>query len=316
MLVLCQQAGSRDGALLFTSPGSVEEMATYLDQILAYHRGRAEQSARKTSLSSLEAQARDPGHAPGATRDFIAALRAKMDQPRLSSNGSEMTDRLPGVIAEIKRRSPSKGDLAPDLDASKVALAYQGAGAAAISVLTDQPHFNGSPDDLIQAREAVDLPVLRKDFLVCVADVYLSRIMGADAVLLIVAGLEAGELKEMMDVALSLDMAALVEVHDENELEIALGAGACLIGVNQRDLHSFEVDRARARRVCASIPNGVLSVAESGITTTSDLVDLAASGFSAVLVGEALVRAPDPGAALAELFGNLGSERLGAPKCL
>ena len=152
------------------------------------------------------------------------------------------------LVAEIKRRSPSKGELAPDLDPAEVALAYASGGASCLSVLTDGPHFGGSPEDLGSARAAVGLAVLRKDFTVSARDVYDARIMGADAVLLIVALLADGELAELHGLAGDLGMAALVEVHDEDELERALGIGATLVGVNQRNLHTFEVDRAGRTR--------------------------------------------------------------------
>ena len=169
------------------------------------------------------------------------------------------------VIAEIKRRSPSAGDLAPDLDAAKLGRAYAAGGAACLSVLTDAPHFGGSAEDLRTARRASGLPVLRKDFTVSERDLYDARAMGADAVLLIVAALGDEELTSFLAVGRDLGLDCLVEVHDEVELERALAAGAELVGVNQRDLRSFTVDRARAARVGAAIPDGVVAVAESGI---------------------------------------------------
>jgi indole-3-glycerol phosphate synthase len=207
------------------------------------------------------------------------------------------------VIAEIKRRSPSKGPLAPDLEPAMVAKAYAAGGAACLSVLTDAEFFGGSADDLAQARSAVDLPVLRKDFTVGPADVCDARLMGADAVLLIVAALAPGELGDLLRTARSLGLDALVEVHDEAEAEVALDAGAELIGVNQRDLVTFEVDTQRAVRVAGSLPDHVVRVAESGVRHRDDVTRLADAGFDAVLVGEALVTAPDPGAALAALMG-------------
>lgn len=256
-------------------------MPTYLDRILAAHRATA--AADRRDFSQLEAAARS---CPPA-RGFAAAL-----------GGDQLA-----VIAEIKRRSPSKGDLAPNLDPARLAAAYGDGGASALSVLTDQAFFGGSPEDLGIARRAVDVPVLRKDFTVSPADVCDARIMGADALLLIVAALSPAELAELMPLAASLGIDALVEVHDEAEAETALGAGAVLIGVNQRDLFTFEVDTARAQRVVKSLPDGVTKVAESGIRDADDARALADAGFDAILVGESLVTATDPAAALAAMRG-------------
>jgi indole-3-glycerol phosphate synthase len=255
-------------------------MPTYLDKILAAHREAAR--ADKRDLGRLLAEA---GRCP-APRGFNAALKSR---PTVA------------VIAEIKRRSPSKGTLAPDLDPALLAKAYATAGAACLSVLTDAEFFGGSADDLAAARSAMDLPVLRKDFTVSPADVCDARLMGADAVLLIVAALSAGELGELLGTARRLGLDALVEVHDEAEAELALGAGAETIGVNQRDLVSFEVDTRRAVRVAGSLPGHVTRVAESGVRHRDDVMRLADAGFDAVLIGEALVTAPCPGAALAAL---------------
>jgi indole-3-glycerol phosphate synthase len=184
-----------------------------------------------------------------------------------------------------------------------VAKVYAAGGAACLSVLTDAEFFGGSADDLAEARSAVDLPVLRKDFTVGTADVCDARLMGADAVLLIVAALAPGELGDLLGAARGLGLDALVEVHDEAEAEVALDAGAEVIGVNQRDLVTFEVDTQRAVRVAGSLPDHIVRVAESGVRHRDDVTRLADAGFDAVLVGEALVTAPDPGAALASLMG-------------
>jgi len=208
------------------------------------------------------------------------------------------------LVAEIKRRSPSKGDLAADLDPVEVARAYASGGASCLSVLTDGPHFGGSPNDLESARSAVRIPVLRKDFTVSAADLYDARIMGADAVLLIVAMLDTWELAALHKTASEMDMAVLVEVHDEDERERALEVGAELVGVNQRDLRTFEVDRERAVRVARHVPVGVLKIAESGVESPADVAALARAGFDAVLVGEALLRSRDRTAAVAELLGR------------
>lgn len=275
-------------------------MATYLDGIVAHHRARAAGDTR--SLAELEALAA----AGPARRGFLEALvapGARAAPDARAAPGVPSVPDAPSVIAEVKRRSPSKGDLAPDLDPAGVAVAYAAGGAACLSVLTDAPHFGGSAVDLAAARAATALPVLRKDFTVAAGDVYDARAMGADAVLLIVAALSDDELTSFVALAEALGMAALVEVHDEAELARALGAGARLVGVNQRDLHTFEVDTARALRVGAAIPDGIVKVAESGIRCHEDLAPLAEAGFDAVLVGEALVTSPDPRRALEELRG-------------
>lgn len=205
------------------------------------------------------------------------------------------------VIAEVKRRSPSKGDLSVGLDPAALAARYGAGGATCLSVLTDQEAFGGSAQDLAAARGAVDLPVLRKDFTVSEGDVFDARAMGADAVLLIVAALDDGELRAFHELAGEIGIDALVEVHDEPELERALEAGATLVGVNQRDLATFEVDTARAVRMAPVIPAGVVRVAESGVGGPGDAAALAAAGYHAVLVGESLVTAPDAAAAVAAL---------------
>ena len=254
-------------------------MRTYLDDILARHRRAAAADTR--DVARLEEQA----GAAGGTRDLAAALRA----PGLA------------VIAEIKRRSPSKGDLGMARSPADMAAAYAAGGAACLSVLTDAESFGGSAADLGEARAAVALPVLRKDFTVCAADVCDARLMGADAVLLIAAALSDAELASLGGLAHRLGMAALYEVHDEEEVTRALAAGADVVGVNQRDLHTFDVDTSRAVRVAAAIPDSVLKVAESGIGGPEDAAALADAGFDAVLVGESLVRSPDPAAAVAAL---------------
>jgi indole-3-glycerol phosphate synthase len=255
-------------------------MPTYLDRILDAHRAAAAADRRDAAELAHRAAACPPG------RPFAAALAAG-----------------PGVavIAEVKRASPSKGPLAPDLDPATLARSYEGGGADCLSVLTDRDFFGGSPDDLAAARAATGLPVLRKDFTVGAADVCDARLMGADAVLLIAAALSPALLTELVALSASIGIDALVEVHDEAEAEAAVGAGATLVGVNQRDLVTFEVDTARAERVVKAFPPGVVAVAESGIRSPDDVARLADAGFAAVLVGESLVTAPDPGAAVAAL---------------
>ena len=263
-------------------------MATYLDRIIESHRATAAGDSR--DIGALEAAARS---AP-PVRGFEAALRA--------------CTRV-AVIGEVKRSSPSKGPLNPDLDPATLAAAYESGGASALSVLTDSQFFDGSESDLQSARAATRLPVLRKDFTVCARDVLDARIMGADAVLLIVAALSDPELRELLAVARSVGLDALVEVHDTEEASRALGAGATLVGVNQRDLFSFEVDTGRAARVAGSLPPEVCRVAESGIRDRNDVLVLADAGFDAVLVGETLVRSPDPRAAVGQLAGADRSTR-------
>jgi len=256
-------------------------MPTYLGDILTSHRARAEADHRDPDELAVQAAAVPP------PRDFAAALR-----------GSGLA-----CIAEVKRRSPSKGDLDIDLAPDLVAKEYVSGGAACLSVLTDGPHFGGSPEDLALARTASGLPTLRKDFTVQENDVVDARLMGADAVLLIVAALDDEELARFHARALSLGLSALVEVHDEAELDRALRAGAQLIGVNQRDLHTFNVDQDRACALAARVPVDVVAVAESGIRDSDDARRLADAGYNAILVGETLVRAPDRAAALRGLIG-------------
>jgi indole-3-glycerol phosphate synthase len=252
-------------------------VTTYLDRILDAHRAAA--AAERRPLDALVEQAR--GMPPA--RGFRQAL---VDADGLA------------VIAEVKRRSPSKGDLATHLDPAELAARYEAGGATCLSVLTDADFFGGSPQDLAAARGAVSLPVLRKDFTVSAHDVVDARLMGADCVLLIVAALDDAELGDLCTLAAELGLDALVETHDEAEVERALAAGAGLIGVNQRDLVTFEVDTERAVRVVAGLPAGVVRVAESGIGGPQDAAALHEAGYHAVLVGESLVRSGDPEAAV------------------
>lgn len=255
-------------------------MATYLDRILAAHRSTAADDTRRFEALSEQAAAMPP------TRGFAAALAG--------STGL-------GVISEVKRRSPSKGELFADLDPAILARSYAAGGATCLSVLTDADWFGGSVADLQTACAAVDLPVLRKDFTVCEADVCDTRIMGADAVLLIAAALDDGELLAFHDLATEIGLDVLVEIHDEAELERALAVGATLVGVNQRDLVTFQVDTDRAVRMAPRMPAGVVRVAESGVRGIEDATVLHAAGYHAVLVGETLVTAGDPEGAVADL---------------
>ncbi len=205
------------------------------------------------------------------------------------------------VIAEIKRASPSRGELRADLDPAALARRYEEGGAACLSVLTEPDYFRGSPEDLAAARAAAGLPVVRKDFLVHPDQIFETRGMGADAALLIVGILSRGELETMLGLAEELGLQCLVEVHDEGELARALEAGARLIGVNNRDLRTFRVDLAVTERLAPLVPPECTVVSESGLFTAADAARVAAAGADAVLVGEALVRAADPAALVAEL---------------
>jgi indole-3-glycerol phosphate synthase len=209
----------------------------------------------------------------------------------------------PAVIAEVKRSSPSAGAIR-DADAAEQARVYEAAGAAAISVLTEPRHFDGSLLDLQAARRAVELPVLRKDFLVHPAQVIEARAAGADAILLIASAVSEPELKALLAAAGDLGMDALVEAHAEEDLERALTTDATLIGVNARDLETLEVDVDRALALLARVPGDRLAVAESGVSTRADVERAAAAGARAVLIGETLMRAADPGAKLRELRGE------------
>ena len=254
--------------------------ATYLDKILDRHRQAATADDRPVERMLDAARALPPA------RGFRAALAA---QPQLA------------VIAEIKRRSPSKGDLNVGLDPSAMAIDYEHGGATCLSVLTDVEHFGGSIDDLQAARASCSLPVIRKDFTVSERDVLDARLMGADCVLLIAAALDPSELAAFHDLAVDVGLDALVEIHDEVELEHALAAEATLIGVNQRDLVTFQVDHARAVRMAGVIPDQSVKVAESGVRGSDDARSLRAAGYDAVLVGETLVTSRDPAAAIADL---------------
>lgn len=198
------------------------------------------------------------------------------------------------VIAEVKRRSPSAGEISPDLDPGALAAEYARGGASAISVLTEPSHFSGSAADLEAVRSAVGLPVLRKDFILHSAQVWESRAMGADAVLLIVAALDQPQLRALLAEVRSAGMEALVEVHTRAEAERAVEAGATVVGVNNRDLATFRVDLGTAERLAAALPDGVVRVAESGMSSLGAARRMAQAGYHAILVGEAAVRSPRP----------------------
>lgn len=252
-----------------------------LRKIVACKRQEVAERSRRRPLAALrEAQRVAP-------RDFAAALR-----------GTGIS-----AICEIKRRSPSRGVIRADLDAAELARTYERAGAAALSVLTDETFFGGSEADLRAARAAVGLPVLRKDFTIDPYQLYEARAMGADAVLLIVRILDDGALRDLHALAGELGLAALVEVHDERELDRAAGIGAQLVGVNNRDLDTLEVRPDTCLRLRSRIPVGSVAVAESGIASRADVERLLAAGYDAMLVGESLVGSADSAARLGELLG-------------
>ena len=255
-------------------------MPTYLDRIFARHRETA--AADDRSVADLTRQAMD---CP-PTRGFRNALLG--------------SDRL-AVIAEIKRRSPSKGDLNANLDPEQLAKSYQQGGASCLSVLTDHEFFGGSIADLQAARLGCTLPVLRKDFTVDARDVLDTRLMGADCVLLIAAALSPKELADLHGLATQIGLDVLVEIHAEDELVCALAASAVLVGVNQRDLVTFQVDHERACRMASVMPATVVKVAESGVRGPDDAKALRAAGYHAVLVGETLVTSANPDQAVAGL---------------
>lgn len=260
-------------------------MPSILDKIFAAKRD--ELSARRSRIG-LDEMIEAAGRAP-APRDFIGALRSKS----------------PAIIAEIKRASPSKGDILPGLDPASVARDYAAAGAAAISVLTDH-HFKGSLDDLRAARSAVDLPLLRKDFIFDEYQLYEARVAGADCILVIAAMLPQDQLATLMHRATTLGLAALVEVHDQAEFTRAQSLDAELIGINNRDLHTFKTGIATTENLLKDFSGGALIVSESGIESPADIARLHRAGARAFLIGESLLKAGEPRAALATLtrFSN------------
>ena len=255
----------------------------YLDKIVQSHRENAAREHR--NLDELVAQA---GLLP-ATRGFAEQL--------VVGSREQLC-----VIAEIKRKSPSKGVLRPDLIASNISALYEQGGASCLSVLTDEHFFGGSVEDLQRARASTSLPVIRKDFTVSEFDVVDARLMGADCVLLIAAVLTNDELSRFFDLAMHIGLDVLVETHDESELDRALNVGANIVGVNQRDLITFEVDHARAERMASLIPPTVVRVAESGVRDAHDARRLRDAGYDAVLVGESIVTAVDPVSAVRDLL--------------
>ncbi|MCX7239419.1 MAG: indole-3-glycerol phosphate synthase TrpC [Burkholderiales bacterium] len=262
-------------------------MSDILDKINAVKHQEVAAAKKRKSLEAMRADA----ESRVLTRDFVGAMRAKIAAGR------------PAVIAEIKKASPSKGVLRDEFFAADIAQSYAEWGAACLSVLTDVQFFQGSVDYLKQARASCQLPVLRKDFLVDPYQIYESRVMGADCILLIAASLEDAQMQEFEAIAHSLDMAVLVEVHDQPELERALKLKTPLVGINNRNLKTFEVSLQTTLDMRSLVPADRLLVTESGIHSRDDVLRMGAAGVSAFLVGEAFMRAPDPGVALNALFG-------------
>ena len=261
-------------------------MTDILERILSVKRAEVEHAKARISFAQLlvEAQAQD------APRDFTGALRAKM-----SAGGA-------AVIAEVKKASPSRGVLRADFDLAAIARSYARGGAACLSVLTDAQFFQGDAAHLAQARAACDLPVLRKDFIVDAYQVAQARAMGADCILLIVAALDSAQMRALEAAAQEFGMAVLVEVHDRDELELALALTTPLIGINNRDLRSFETLLETTLGLLDAVPEDRSVIPESGIQRAQDVQRMRAAGVRGFLVGEAFMRADDPGTALEKLF--------------
>jgi indole-3-glycerol phosphate synthase len=244
-----------------------------------------------------------------AHRKAAVPLKSFLENPSYSRQPLSLTEALRkagfGVIAEIKKASPSKGIIRPDFDPVLIATEYDGGGATAISVLTDEKFFRGKLEFIGQVKRAVSIPVLRKDFIIDPYQVHESRAAGADALLLIAAALDHGALRDLCALTNALGMEALLEVHNEQELERAVELGATLVGVNNRDLATFETDMQTSFRLRRIMPDGVVSVSESGICSATDLNALRGHGFHGALIGETLMRQPDPGQALSAMLRGM-----------
>jgi indole-3-glycerol phosphate synthase len=258
-----------------------------LDKIVAVKHQEVAAGKKRKSLEVVRSDA----ESRVLTRDFVGALRAKIAAGK------------PAVIAEVKKASPSKGIIREDFIPADIAQSYAEHGAACLSVLTDKQFFQGEVDYLKQARASCQLPVLRKDFMVDAYQIYESRSMGADCILLIAACLDDAQMKDMEAIARDLDMAVLVEVHDAPEMERALKLKTPLIGINNRNLKTFEVSLDTTMVLKAQVPSDRLVVTESGIHTREDALRMGSMGVNVFLVGEAFMRAPEPGEALAAMFG-------------
>ena len=256
-----------------------------LDTIVAHKRIELADDKQRMPFDTLKRKIQDLP----PTRDFCAALS---------------TPNCVHLIAEVKKKSPSKGIIREDFNPVEIAGTYAANGASAISVLTDREFFAGELAYLSAIREAVALPLLRKDFTIDPYHIYQARLVGADAVLLIVSILTSTQLREFIEIARSLGLASLVEVHTEEELEVALTGGAEIVGINNRDLKTFHTDIATTFRLKDSIPTDTVVVSESGINTHEDVMKLKETGINAILVGESLMRSPDIGVKVRELLGN------------
>lgn len=261
-------------------------MEDILQQILATKRDEVAHAQTRRSLVEVRRDAEDRRD----VRPFVEPIKSKVQRG------------LPAVIAEIKKASPSKGVLRAQFDPADIAARYAANAAACLSVLTDAPYFQGSMQDLVVARTASGLPVLRKDFVVDSYQIFQARAAGADAILLIVAALSDARLYDYEAIATALGMTVLVEVHDQVELERALSLRTPLIGINNRSLRSFETSLQTTLDLLPQVPRDRIVVTESGIVARPDVARMQAAGVHAFLVGEALMRAPDPGAELARLF--------------
>lgn len=267
-------------------------MQGFLEKILASTSEDLVARKRQTTLDELKAAVHDRAARVMAGTGEKRSLVQAVARPSIS------------VIAEVKRASPSKGDIRPDLDVADIVKAYEQAGAAAISVLTEPRYFKGSLDDLATARNSLTtpVPILRKDFIVDPYQIWEAAAAGADAILLIVAALDVDKLASFQNEAAAAGLECLIEIHDADELQIALASGASLIGINNRDLRSFTVNLKTTLDMIGLFPDGVLVVSESGIATSADVRMLVAAGVDAVLVGETLMRCDDPGAGLRKLL--------------
>jgi indole-3-glycerol phosphate synthase len=262
-------------------------MTTILDEIIAHKHIEVEQRRNQVPLDTL----RERAHEASEPRCFVDALQTSVNGDR------------PAVIAEIKRASPSKGLIREDFDPPEIARQYESAGAACLSVLTDEKYFQGHDDYLVAARSACNLPVLRKDFVVDQYQLFEARALGADCVLLIVSALDIMKLTVLHDTARNLGLDVLIEVHDSVELQAALSLRPTLVGINNRNLKTFETSLDTTLKLLDQIPDGVMVVTESGIHSRANVDLMRSHDVHAFLVGEAFMRAHDPGAALRELFG-------------
>jgi indole-3-glycerol phosphate synthase len=262
-------------------------MSDILNKILETKRAEVQVAIQAKPLEQIITEA----HKAPRTRNFAGAIHAKLVANK------------PAVIAEIKKASPSKGIIRENFNPAEIARSYEKGGAACLSVLTDAQYFQGSADYLKQARAACKLPVLRKDFMIDPYQVYEARAMGADCILLIVAALDLASMRELETIANDLGMAVLVEVHDGDELELALQLQTPLIGINNRNLHTFEVTLETTLGLLARVPDDRCVVTESGIFTPDDVALMRINDVQTFLVGEAFMRQPDPGAELARVFG-------------